>query len=97
MPLVEQPTFEELWIILNRFKQDAVRQMAGDEVELLDARKIIPYLTRLLASDLEWFYGTCPDEISDDRVEIIKESASKRIAERCGRTGELPYSQNCQL
>lgn len=45
-----------------------------------DRREIVSFLSTIISSSLAWLN-------SDDEREVIWEEASKRMSERCGRTG----------
>jgi hypothetical protein len=47
-----------------------------------DRREVVSFLSTIIKSSLAWLD-------SDDEREVIWEEASKRMSERCGRTGML--------
>ncbi|KAM3065906.1 Protein-lysine N-methyltransferase rrg1 [Clarireedia jacksonii] len=89
--LYRKPSFSELFHTLELLRlqppswDTASRQSIED-----DAQGISRYLTRLIGSDLYWFFTDVDDEEAEERRETIHELASKRLAERCGRSA-MPH------
>ena len=87
--LWQKPTYE---VLLTRLKKlrveppvwnlDASRAQIIKEqaVTAHDRREIVSFLSTIIKSGLPWLD-------SDDERDVIWEEASKRMSERCGRTG----------
>ena len=56
------------------------RELQGETISKIDEAGIPKFLTSIVASPLSW--------IHEDRREEIWETASKRLSERSGRSGE---------
>jgi hypothetical protein len=87
--LYTHPSAEELIFALDQLAltppswdhQSRSNESQDESVTTIDGAGIPKYLTSIVASPLSW--------IDEDRREQIWERASKRLSERCGRTGEL--------
>lgn len=87
--LWQKPTFE---VLLNSLKTLRVKpriwNLHVSRADILkeqaatvhDRREVISFLSAIVKSSLAWLD-------SDDEREMIWEEASKRMSERCGRTG----------
>ncbi|PQE25242.1 glucose-inducible SAM-dependent methyltransferase Rrg1 protein [Rutstroemia sp. NJR-2017a WRK4] len=85
--LHRKPSFSELFQTLSLLRlQPPSWDTASRPSTEDDAQGISRYLTRLIGSDLHWFYTGVNEEEAEARIETIHELASKRLAERCGRS-----------
>lgn len=87
--LWQKPTYEALLACLKRLRveprvwnlnvsrSDILKEQAATAYE---RREIISFLSSIIKSSLAWL-----DD--DDEREVIWDEASKRMSERCGRTG----------
>lgn len=89
--LWQKPAYEVLLNCLKKLRvEPRVWSLQDSRAEILkeqaatahDRREIIAFLSSIIKSGLPWLD-------SDDERELIWEEASKRMAERCGRTGML--------
>lgn len=73
-----------------------VKISAVEQSAPIDQAAILRFLMSVIASDLEWLRGSVDihGEILTelDQREILFDLASKRVAERCGRSGEIPLA-----
>lgn len=83
-----QPTFETLQRTLQALEvkpttwSEAVKRSTGGSSEAAVSR----YLTGIISNLFEWFDRTEDGDV-DDKREILWDLASKRVTERCGRSG----------
>lgn len=56
-----------------------------------DTKAISGYLSQIVSSALKWFSDDVDEDMAIERRERIWDDASKRIAERCGRSGREPW------
>lgn len=93
--LWQKPTCEELLACLARLRleppvwnlkisrAEILQKQQQQKQHIVDSREIISYLSAIIKSTLGW--------IDDyDEKELVWEEASKRLTERCGRTGNVP-------
>lgn len=85
-------TLRKLRVELPVWNITAVEREIDYQQELItwERRKIISYLSSIIKSNLEWI------EDEDQREEIWNQ-ASKRLAERCGRSGRNPPATTYML
>lgn len=64
------------------------------EEDAEEKQRIVAWLPTIFQSDLQWFDDCLVGDIlrADAQREEIMELAAKRIAERCGRSGEFEFS-----
>ncbi|QSZ29594.1 hypothetical protein DSL72_004110 [Monilinia vaccinii-corymbosi] len=86
--LYKRPSFLDLLQILELLKlpPPSWNSHSRRSQEPDDAQGISRYLTKIIGSDLDWLYIGISEEEWEQRREIIHELASKRLAERCGRS-----------
>ncbi|KAK9351680.1 putative methyltransferase-domain-containing protein [Lipomyces doorenjongii] len=77
--LRSRPSTQELLAVLVTYARSQGKNFGGDEEYIPAPTGFVDWATRVVGSGLEWI------EDEDDR-ELIWDSASTRIAERCGRT-----------
>ncbi|KAK9320456.1 putative methyltransferase-domain-containing protein [Lipomyces orientalis] len=77
--LRSMPSAQELLAVICTYARRQGKNFTSDEEYIPAPEGFVDWATRIVGSGLEWI------EDDDDR-ELIWESASKRIAERCGRT-----------
>ncbi|KAK9370348.1 putative methyltransferase-domain-containing protein [Lipomyces kononenkoae] len=77
--LRSKPSSQELLAVLCTYARNQGKNFRGNEESIPAPEGFVDWATRLVGSGLEWIEG------EDDR-ELIWDSASARIAERCGRT-----------
>ena len=69
-----------------------VNTSAVEQSAPIDQAAILRFLMSVIASDLEWLQGSVTingDILTElDQREILLDLSSKRVAERCGRSGE---------
>ena len=87
--LWQKPTYEVLLARLKKLRvEPPVWNLHVSRTQILkeqaitahDRREIISFLSTIIKSGLPWLDN-------DDEREVIWEEASKRMSERCGRTG----------
>lgn len=87
--LWQKPAFEVLLACLKKLRvEPRVWSLQESRADILKAqtvtaherREIVSFLSTVISSPLAWLD-------SDDEREILWEEASKRMSERCGRTG----------
>ena len=62
----------------------------SQDLEDLDPKFVNQYLLSVVSSELIWFQDGSEEVEALDRRDKVWELASKRMAERCGRTGLCP-------
>jgi hypothetical protein len=88
--LQTKPSFEELFIALQSLAIEPMTWSADGilELDFEDVKAINSYLLSIISSGLRWLkVDPSADESASDPKEQIWDLASKRMAERCGRTG----------
>lgn len=87
----QKPAFQEILDCLEKLRVDPpVWNLKASRAEILteqdttvqDRREIVSYLSSVISSNLGWI------EDEDQREQLWTE-ASRRLAERCGRSGRL--------
>ncbi|KAA8575654.1 hypothetical protein EYC84_004772 [Monilinia fructicola] len=86
--LYKRPSFSELLQVLELLKlpPPSWNSPSRRSQEPDDAQGISRYLTKIIGSELDWLSLGVSEEEWEERCEIIHELASKRLAERCGRS-----------
>ncbi|KAJ8066648.1 hypothetical protein OCU04_005695 [Sclerotinia nivalis] len=102
--LYKHPSFLELLQVLELLKlpPPSWNSKSRRSQEPDDAQSISRYLTKIIGSGLDWLSIGVSEEEWEQRCETIHELASKRLAERCGRsampemirTWVIPTSEN---
>lgn len=89
--LYKRPSFLELLQALELLKLQppSWNSQSRKSQEHDDAPGISRYLTKIIASELDWLSIGVSEEEWEKRCETIHELASKRLAERCGRSGKI--------
>ena len=80
--LRSEPSFDQL---LQGLKDLQIQPQAWDDSDNSqneDSKAVSSYLTSIVSSDLSWL-----TDVGDSQRDVIWELASKRLAERCGRSG----------
>lgn len=94
--LWQKPAYEALFGCLQKIRvEPRVWNLQISRADILkeqaaaayDPREIISFLSAIIKSRLAWLD-------SDDEREVLWEEASKRMSERCGRTGRFPEFGN---
>ncbi|CAD6441745.1 a0a3f2a0-8641-4b26-b5aa-05ada50d916a [Sclerotinia trifoliorum] len=86
--LYKRPSFLELLQVLELLKlpPPSWNSKSRKPQEPNDAQGISCYLTKIIGSGLDWLSIGVSEEEWEQRCELIHELASKRLAERCGRS-----------
>ncbi|APA09896.1 hypothetical protein sscle_05g046660 [Sclerotinia sclerotiorum 1980 UF-70] len=86
--LYKRPSFLELLQVLELLKlpPPSWNSKSRRSQEPDDAQGISRYLTKIIGSGLDWLSIGVSEEEWEQRCELIHELASKRLAERCGRS-----------
>ena len=99
--LRKKPTYGSLLSALQALEVQPNLWNKSDTVELSssgDHATIQRFLMSIIASDLEWFQDPIslgPDALTAlEQKEILFDIASRRVAERCGRSGKISVPQN---
>ncbi|RAL67901.1 hypothetical protein DID88_008626 [Monilinia fructigena] len=88
--LYKRPSFSEILQVLELLKlpPPSWNSPSRRSQESDDAQGISRYLTKIIGSELDWLSLGVSEEEWEERCETIHELASKRLAERCGRSGQ---------
>ncbi len=98
LPIWQKPAFEDISGSLERLrvappvwnlKVSRSETQSEPENTPYERREIVSYLSAIIKSSLEWIQ-------SEDEREQLWTEASKRLSERCGRTGERPKDTHSQ-
>ncbi|TGO38729.1 hypothetical protein BHYA_0068g00090 [Botrytis hyacinthi] len=86
--LYKRPSFLELLQVLELLKlpPPSWNSKSRRSQESDDAQGISRYLTKIIGSELDWLSIGVSEEEWEQQCETIHELASKRLAERCGRS-----------
>ena len=72
---------------------------ANAQSELTDPAAIMRFLMSVVASDLDWLQGSVNVDgkavSATEQKELLLDLASRRVAERCGRSGKSEYIYHC--
>ncbi|RDW87735.1 hypothetical protein BP5796_03429 [Coleophoma crateriformis] len=101
----QKPSYATLKEILSRLKVKPPT-WRGEELEAAlaeDTKAISSYLSIIASNPLKWFSNDVDEDTAMERREEIWDEASKRIAERCGRSAmpemirlwKIPGSSTC--
>ncbi len=70
-------------------RAEILKQQQAAATAAHDRREILSFLSTIIKSSLAWLD-------TDDEREVIWEEASKRMSERCGRTGMSARESKCK-
>jgi hypothetical protein len=82
--MIEEPSYDDLLEVMAKMKvkpSSWTSRAANKPDTEQEAKRLARYLTSVISNDLKWLEH-------DAQRERIWEIASKRLAERCGRTGK---------
>jgi hypothetical protein len=100
--LRKQPTYGMLLDTLQTLEiqpSSWTKSFAAEKSSPTDQAAVLRFLMSVIASDLEWLQD--PIDVRGniltalEQRETLFDLASRRIAERCGRSGKILYSQSC--
>jgi hypothetical protein len=82
--LRDEPSYEELLGLLSALEIKPSSWTEQNAPALEDTAGISRYLTSVLSNSFDWLDGVDPE---GEKKEVLWDLASKRISERCGRSG----------
>jgi hypothetical protein len=90
--LQDRPSFEKLCEALEglAITPTSWSTESIEDTSLEDVKDVNNYLLSIITSELRWLKVTPDDETATDPKEVLWDLASKRMAERCGRSGRQP-------
>lgn len=99
--LRQKPSYDKLYQVINSLSAqlpswDGSSQSYVETSQ--DTEAISRYLTAIIGSDLEWLSNeSTPESEAAKQRDTLWELASKRLAERCGRTGKSEASSSEEM